>query len=187
MKTKALIAASFGLILVACLAYSQDRNSRGASSMAFGLPRNSSTSFGLNRSSLFGPPLAGFRWNQQLGFRSGPFFFGGLSVNPRTPRFGRFAGYPASLAGYGFYDLPTNSENPLPNYFIEQWADRNPFAPTTSSNLSGSQLLVEGMNEEEVMKALGTPVERISLGETQVWKYSGFSVRFQAGKLKELR
>jgi hypothetical protein len=168
MKTKALIA-SFGLLLVVCLAYSQDRNSRGASSITFGLQQNSPTSFGLNRSSLFGPPLAGFRRSQQLGFRSRP------------------SGYPASLAGYGFYGWPTNSENPLPNYFIEQWADRNPFASTSSSNLSGSQLLVEGMNEEEVMKALGSPVERISLGETQVWKYSGFSVRFQAGKLKELR
>ena len=55
------------------------------------------------------------------------------------------------------------------------------------SGFAGSLVLSEGMQEEEVIKVMGSPIDRISSGDSQIWKYSGFSLYFQEGKLKELR
>ena len=43
------------------------------------------------------------------------------------------------------------------------------------------------MSDEEVMGILGTPIERIGLGVTEIWKYSSYSLFFENGELKEMR
>ena len=86
--------------------------------------------------------------------------------------------------GYGQY---MGWQTDTTNTFAEQWANRNPFEMPTSSGLAGSPLLSEGMKEEEVIKILGSPVDRTKLGDVEVWKYSGYSLYFTGGVLKSLR
>ncbi|MBI4457133.1 MAG: hypothetical protein HY644_14720 [Acidobacteria bacterium] len=71
--------------------------------------------------------------------------------------------------------------------FVEEWKNRDPFVTGRGPDFRQSMLLSEGMEEEEVMKRLGSPSERIQLGEREVWKYSGYSLFFEGGKLKEIR
>jgi hypothetical protein len=71
--------------------------------------------------------------------------------------------------------------------FVEQWVNRNPPSGSPGESLSASPLLREGMSEEEVMGRLGSPLERNRIEEREVWKYSGYSLIFVGGKLKEWR
>jgi hypothetical protein len=75
--------------------------------------------------------------------------------------------------------------------FVEEWKDRDPIAGRGSesqdSALQQSILLKEGMDEDQVVQAVGSPVQRVQLGERTVWKYSGYSLLFEGGKLKEIR
>ena len=43
------------------------------------------------------------------------------------------------------------------------------------------------MDEDQVVRAIGSPVQRVQLGGRTVWKYSGYSLLFEGGKLKEIR
>jgi hypothetical protein len=43
------------------------------------------------------------------------------------------------------------------------------------------------MTEEEVTRHLGSPIDKFSSGGVQIWKYSGFSLRFKDDKLEGLQ
>ena len=99
---------------------------------------------------------------------SAPFFFG--------PSYG-YNSFAAGPTGSGWHS------------FVDEWKDRSPGQkePGTSTGLSQSLLLKEGMSEEEVAQALGSPIQRIRLGGKEIWKYSGYSLLFEGGTLKEMR
>ena len=168
------------------------------SQIQFRFQPSPTSSFLLNRSPLFGPSLpwsganpsaivlpfshpfrspgfflwSGDRWNQGRRFNLAP-------PQPYTPLF--------PYSGYGYYWGPTESENNGLKSFIEQWGNRNPFTSKPNSGLAGSSLLSPGMTEEEVTRFLGSPLEKISSGDIQIWKYSGFSLRFEGDRLKGLQ
>ena len=77
-----------------------------------------------------------------------------------------------------------------PNYtsrsFVEEWKDRTPALEAPSTNRTESILLSEGMSQEGVMEFLGSPIQRIRLGEREVWKYSGYSLVFETGRLQAI-
>jgi hypothetical protein len=158
-----------------------------------------SSSFLLNRSSLFGSastwagamPLVNVLPLSSHRFRLPGFPLWGQDRRSqfRSFNFSPLRPYPfvSPYNTYGYYGGPTDSENNGVKSFIEQWGSRNPFASNPSSNFSGSSLLSPGMNEEEVTRLLGSPIEKISSGEVQIWKYSGFSLRFRDDKLEGLQ
>ena len=78
-----------------------------------------------------------------------------------------------------------------PNYtsrsFVEEWKNRTPEPQAQSTSHTESVLLSEGMSHEGVMEFLGSPIQRIRLGEREVWKYSGYSLVFETGKLQAIR
>ena len=96
--------------------------------------------------------------------------------------------------GYGFHggsfltwpwnytDQPTDTD-----LFVESWKDQDPFENRASSGFSQSALLQEGMNEEEVVRAVGSPAEKFRLGPSETWKYSSYSLVFEQGALKQIR
>ncbi len=150
-----------------------------------------SSPFALGQSSFFREGRPDSKGSFKLGssFRPHSFIFGNLSLNEEH-RFGpslTFGTYPLFYGGYGLYGSPTDSQNNGVNSFLEQWRNQNPFTDRKGSGFAGSLLLSEGMQEEEVIKVMGSPIDRTSSGDSQVWKYSGFSLYFQDGKLKELR
>jgi hypothetical protein len=160
---------------------------------------NPSSSFLLNRSSLFGSssawagamplvnvlPLSSHRFRSP-GF---PFWGQGRRSQVRPFNFSPLQPYPffSSYNTYGYYGGPTDSESNGVKSFIEQWGNRNPFASNPSLTLSGSSLLSPGMTEEEVTRHLGSPIDKFSSGGVQIWKYSGFSLRFKDDKLEGLQ
>ena len=75
------------------------------------------------------------------------------------------------------------------DWLVQEWADQDPRKPpdASRSTLSESLLLKEGMDEEAVMSVLGSPVQRVTLGSKEVWKYSGYSLLFEKGRLTEMR
>ena len=78
-----------------------------------------------------------------------------------------------------------------PNYtsrsFVQEWKDRPPVPKARSAGLTESILLSEEMSQEGVMELLGSPVQRVRLGERELWKYSGYSLLFETGRLQEIR
>src|SRR5262245_13270811 len=160
---------------------------------------NPSSSFLLNRSSLFRSPSV---WSSAMPlinvlplsshrFRLPGFPLWGQDRRSqfRSFNFSPLQSYPffSPYNTYGYYGGPTDSESNGVKSFIEQWGNRSPFASGPSSTLSSSSLLSPGMNEEEVIRLLGSPIEKISSGEVQIWKYSGFSLRFKDDKLEGLQ
>jgi len=75
--------------------------------------------------------------------------------------------------------------------FVDEWKDRDPIpgggSGSQDSALQQSILLKEGMDEDQVVHAIGSPIQRVQLSERTVWKYSGYSLLFEGGKLKEIR
>ncbi|MBI4445012.1 MAG: hypothetical protein HY645_03805 [Acidobacteria bacterium] len=71
--------------------------------------------------------------------------------------------------------------------FVDRWVAEEPIQVVPSHNFSESILLEEGLTEEEVMRRLGSPLQRIQMGVREVWRYSGYSLIFESGKLKEIR
>jgi hypothetical protein len=59
-------------------------------------------------------------------------------------------------------------------------------APSSSSSASGSVELKKGMSEAEVVRALGQPRKKVTLGERTIWSYDGFSVTFSGGKVTDM-
>ena len=141
----------------------------------------------LGRSWFFTPGLQsrGRGWDSGFRFGAGAHGFGGAfrGRGGSLP----LASYPFFYGQYPGYGPPMGWQNSNTNSFVEQWANRNPFDAPKSGGLAGSPLLSEGMKEEEVIKILGSPIQKTSLGEVEVWKYSSFSLYFQGGVLKSLR
>ena len=124
--------------------------------------------------------------------RNSDFHFGTGSHGFGRPYWGRdsslpLASYPYFYGQYPGYGPPMDWQNSATNSFVEQWANRNPFDIPRSGGLTGSPLLSEGMKEEEVVRILGSPMQKTSLGEVEVWKYSSYSLYFEGGVLKSLR
>jgi membrane-associated protease RseP (regulator of RpoE activity) len=60
-------------------------------------------------------------------------------------------------------------------------------APSSSASSSGSSVeLKKGMSESEVVRALGQPRKRVTLGPRTIWSYDGFSVTFVGGKVSDM-
>ena len=135
-------------------------HSRGSGGLGLGFSRNRSRSlFHHGRRSMFGHQLGG------LG-RDGYGVYGSS-----------FLTWP-----WNYTDQPTDTD-----LFVERWKDQDPFENRTSSGFSQSALLQEGMNEEEVVKAVGSPAEKFRLGHLETWKYSSYSLVFEQGALKQIR
>jgi len=77
-------------------------------------------------------------------------------------------------------------ENSTTSRFVEQWKDRQPFLVHQSTNLRSSLLSI-GMLEDEIVRVLGSPLEKIAIDTVVIWKYSSFSLRIENGKLVGLR
>ena len=115
-------------------------------------------------------------------FPSGLRFSGGLA-DPDGFHF--FAG-PAS-GGFAFGRQWNSFSDPNGGWsYVERWKDQQP-QPASGGSLADSLLLREGMDPEDVMKALGSPLKKIELGRREVWQYSGYSLLFEGGGLKEIR
>jgi hypothetical protein len=111
-------------------------------------------------------------------------------ISGRSTRFGYFHTGPLQTPFFPFYGPPVWQPSPQVDgsrAFVEQWVNRNPPSGSPGESLSASPLLREGMSEEEVMGRLGSPLERNRIEEREVWKYSGYSLIFVGGKLKEWR
>ena len=83
---------------------------------------------------------------------------------------------------WNYTDQPTDTDR-----FVESWIDQDPFENRASSGFSQSALLQEGMSEEEVVQAVGSPAERFRLGHRETWKYTSYSLVFEQGALKQIR
>jgi hypothetical protein len=72
---------------------------------------------------------------------------------------------------------------------VEQWSEKGlPSHEDSGSIISGPALLSEGMTEEQIVKAIGSPLERRRTGEgLELWKYSAFTLALEAGKLRSIR
>ncbi len=134
--------------------------SSGSSGFGLGFPRQRSRSFfHQGRRSLF---------THQLG---------GLGRDDYGVHGSSFLTWP-----WNYTDQPTDTDR-----FVESWIDQDPFENRASSGFSQSALLQEGMSEEEVVQAVGTPAERFRLGHRETWKYSSYSLVFEQGALKQIR
>ena len=70
--------------------------------------------------------------------------------------------------------------------FVQEWKDRAP-VKEQGNGLDDSPLLTPGMSEEDVVAALGAPIQKIRFEGREIWKYSSFSLVFENGLLTELR
>lgn len=93
--------------------------------------------------------------------------------------------FPGYFSG-GFGGISGSSVYYSSRSFVEAWKDL-PVPDEGESRISRSLVLSEGMEEEKVVQVLGSPLSRIRMGERQVWKYSGYSLLFVDGKLREIR
>jgi hypothetical protein len=178
----------------------------GGSLMAQGLFWKPGHPAGAGRHTIFGPllgPYAGFsRANVGIfpvfqvprevaaGFLVHQFIFG----DHQPVRAGRpyyWTGGPASPMYWGHYgSVPLQPMYAYPTVhdmaFVQAWKDRVP-PEVAGSGLSKSILLSKGMEEEEIVRVIGSPVQRIRLGEREVWKYSGYSLLLENGTLQDIR
>jgi hypothetical protein len=181
-----------GLTLLVLSASSQGFNQthrRGG----FGGPAASSS---LLRYPLFGPAAAGFRAGLHSGFffgqhfgswRRNGFVIGNVSGRQNSFHPSSFfggLGYPGAIFPSMTGSVPESSTT---NLFVEEWKDRRPFSAHHSTSLPGSSLLSIGMLEDEIVRVLGSPLEKISTDTVVIWKYSSFSLRIENGKLAGLR
>ena len=62
-------------------------------------------------------------------------------------------------------------------------------APARSGSSSGSSgvELKPGMTEVEVVKLLGQPREKVAFGAKSLWRYEGFSITFQSGRVVDMK
>lgn len=115
-----------------------------------------------------------FRGHRATGVGPDRFF----SRFPRSPHwfFGR-PGFGQRGLSQGLYSSRS---------FVDAWKDRDPGLPL-HGRLSDSILLEPGMSEAQVVKRLGTPLQKVQLAGREVWKYSGYSLLFERGSLVEIR
>jgi hypothetical protein len=105
-----------------------------------------------------------------------PFLFAHPAGSPYY--WGHYGSFPPQPA----YGYPTVHDMA----FVQEWKNRPP-PQVAGTGLSQSILLSEGMNEEEIVGAIGTPLQRIKLGEREVWRYSGYSLLLENGALQDIR
>lgn len=165
------------------------------------------TSFGHGRHG----PLALGRPGFGRGFFFSPFRFAPLHFSSfRQPFGGRFIGRGNRFHDSASFRFHAGPSGGIPYYFdpglgygtvvagpdrggwdwfVEEWGDQDPqqLEADPAGSLSESLLLQEGMSPEEVMRVLGSPLQRIEMADRQVWKYSGYSLLFEGGALKEMR
>lgn len=117
---------------------------------------------------------------------SGSFFFGNFRGGSWNHRLGSFGEAPY-WAPYGNLFRERNQLQYSSARFIEKWADREPEKIASESRIEQSLILAPGMSEEEVVKILGTPLQRRRLEGREVWKYSSYSLWFESGVLTEIQ
>jgi hypothetical protein len=71
--------------------------------------------------------------------------------------------------------------------FVNQWEHQDPISRAAHDSLSQSMLLKPGMAPDEVMQLLGSPLSRDRFEQREIWRYSGYSLIFEAQRLKGLR
>lgn len=60
--------------------------------------------------------------------------------------------------------------------------------PAAPAGRSGNQVqLRPGMTELEVVRALGQPQEKVAFGSKTLWRYQGFSLTFQDGRVTDMK
>jgi len=174
MKAKIWFTAPTGIFIgigmdVQTLPAQGNRASRPFS-FNFGAQNHPGSSSALGRSWFFTPgrlsPGRGLGWGFPFGTGTRPLGGSFLGIDGNLSA----APYPYFYGQYPGYGMPMDSQNDNSNSFVEQWLNRNPFEEPKSSNLAGSPLLSEGMTEEEVIKLVGGPIQKNSLGEIEVWK-----------------
>ena len=160
-------------------------------------PRRSST-FGLFR---FGHHFLGHSLDLADPDRGSPLvsgFFPGLRRSPRhdfgrlpVHRFGTDVGsvFAPDIWSYGPVVMGP-SPSPTWNY-VKEWKNRPPNRPemerSQTPSFDDSLLLQEGMGEAEVMNVLGSPLERVRWNQQEWWRYSGYTLYFDSGKLKAIQ
>ncbi|MBI2822838.1 MAG: hypothetical protein HYX74_11505 [Acidobacteria bacterium] len=100
-----------------------------------------------------------------------------------------FPGYswlPAPYWGTGGYGAESGAEPGGRGGFVEEWKNRDPFHAERRQEIR-SIVLSEGLSEDEVVARVGSPLQRIQLGDREVWRYSGYSLLFEKGLLTEIR
>ena len=131
---------------------------------------------------------SGFRLGLSRSRSRSLFRHGGFSGFRRLHR--RSGSLAHGLYGASFLNWSNGNYAEQPSdtdHFVATWKDRNPFEDRVNSGFSGSALLREGMGEEEVVQAVGSPAEKIRVGPRETWKYSSYFLVFQEGRLKEIR
>jgi hypothetical protein len=163
-------------------------------SFRFNFESRSYFNSGGNKFSFFpqGQSSSGFNAPNRYWFSSSAFLFSRQNnlYSGRSPRFDYFNRGPLQAPYLPFYGPPLLQLSPQVDgsqVFVEQWVNRKPSSDSVGQSLSSSPLLREGMSEEEVMGRLGSPLERNRIEEREVWKYSGYSLVFVEGRLKEWR
>jgi hypothetical protein len=71
--------------------------------------------------------------------------------------------------------------------FVNQWEQQDPINRAAHDSLSQSMLLKPGMPPDDVMQVLGSPLSRYRSETREIWRYSGYSLIFEAQRLKGLR
>jgi hypothetical protein len=71
--------------------------------------------------------------------------------------------------------------------FVSQWEHQDPISRAAHDSLSQSMLLKPGMAPDEVIQVLGSPLSRDRFEQREIWRYSGYSLIFEAQRLKGLR
>lgn len=118
-----------------------------------------------------------------------PFFWGrsGLTTFGNDFRGYSSSPYPFVFGGWGYGTTTPAPSNYSSARFAQEWSNQQPYRNDGAARITRSILLRDGMTDEQVMEKLGSPIERIQLENREVWKYSGYSLLFVGGKLKEIR
>ena len=140
------------------------------------------------------------------GGKSGrPFFFGA-----RQRAFSRFGsprrdlaqpdGYPPTLRSRGFapyggwlgggWLAPPTQLSSRSDRFVSEWIAKEPVSAepeSAFSDLSQSLLLKQGMNENEVVLSVGSPITRTASRSHEIWTFSSFDLLFAEGRLQGIR
>jgi hypothetical protein len=66
-------------------------------------------------------------------------------------------------------------------------ADHDRAAPRPAGRSSGEVQLKPGMTELEVVRALGEPREKVAFGAKTLWRYDGFSLTFEGGRVTDMK
>ncbi len=133
-------------------------------------------------------------WGGNLG-RS--FFFGArhrgfspfsndLALADSAPQERWFPGF----LPYGGWSEPRIELSSRSDRFVSEWIAKEPVSgepESTFSDLSQSLLLRQGMSEDKVVLAVGSPIMRTASRSSEIWKFSGFDLLFAEDRLQGIR